>query len=81
MTTCIEIEVDDAGAMTVGICPPAEESGEDKSYMQPVPDMDAALAKVRELLSKGTDQSTPVDASKPTTMMGAMFPEKGQAKA
>lgn len=70
MAICVEIEIDDAGGLTVGVCPPGEESGEDKSYMKPVESMDVALAKARHFLSGKGD--------KPATMKEAMFgPEKG----
>lgn len=71
MAICVEIEIDDAGKLTVGICPPEEEAGESKSYMKPVESMDVALAKARHFLSGKGNQ--------PATMKEAMFgPDKAE---
>lgn len=55
MATCIEIEISDQGAVTVGVCPPepVEETGAQKEYMQPAASVDEALAKAKQLLSGG----------------------------
>ena len=63
---CVEIEIDsDTGAITVGVCPPEEETGEVKDYMQPVASLDEALSQAQELLagneSASNDQETPQD--------------------
>jgi hypothetical protein len=51
---CVEIEMNsDTGEVKVGVCPPEEEAGEPKSYMQPAQSVDEALAKAQQLLSQG----------------------------
>lgn len=51
MAICIEINIDDQGAVTVGVCPPEEETGEPKGYMQPAKSVDDALGTARDLLA------------------------------
>lgn len=63
---CVEIEIDsETGEVTVGVCPPEEETGEPKDYMQPVESIEAALSQAQELLAGNeagsTDQETPQD--------------------
>lgn len=53
MGICIEIEVDDQGQATVGVCPPAEEGGEPKDYMQPAGSVQEALQMAAQLLQSG----------------------------
>lgn len=67
MSKCVEIEIDDTGAVTVGLCPPGEEASEPKDYMKPAESIGIALEKARRLLE---------DAGKPKSMQEAMFPEK-----
>lgn len=68
MAICVEIDIDDAGNVQVGICPPDEEEGE-KEYMQPVESIDVALAKAKAFLNGK-------QPSGPKTLQEAMFPEK-----
>ena len=74
MSICVEIEIDDDGNVQVGICPPDEESGEDKSYMHSAESVEVALAKAKAYLS-GKAPAT----SKPKDMQEAMFgPDKSE---
>jgi len=70
MSICVEIEIDDSGAVTVGVCPPDEEATEPKDYMKPAESIGVALEKARSLLQP--------DGGKPKTMQDAMFPKKEQ---
>lgn len=82
MSICVEIEIDDAGQVTVGVCPPGEESGEPKDYMQPASDVAAALETARGLLGGQGEQKPAMPAAKPATMKEAMFgPDKPDAQA
>lgn len=56
MSICIEIEVSDDGQVTVGVCPPEEESGEPKGYMKPAQSIDEALAQAKSMLAGGQTQ-------------------------
>ena len=77
MSICVEIEIDDAGQVTVGVCPPEEEAGEVKDYMQPAESVGVALEKARGLLGGQGDAK-----AKPKTMKEAMFgPDKPDEKA
>lgn len=57
MGICVEIEIDDQGQVTVGVCPPEEETGEPKDYMQPADSLEAALSQAQEILS-GSEQNS-----------------------
>ena len=46
---CVEIEVDDTGAISVGVCPPENEN-EPKGHLNPVMNLNDALDKARQLL-------------------------------
>ncbi len=46
---CVEIEIDDTGAVSVGVCPP-EMNEEPKDYLNPVMDLNEALSKAKQLL-------------------------------
>lgn len=82
MSICVEIEVDDAGQVTVGVCPPSEEAGESKDYMQPAENMAVALEKAKALLSSPSKAETPTVPAKPASMKEAMFgPEKADPEA
>lgn len=77
MSICVEIEIDDAGQVTVGVCPPAEEAGESKDYMQPAENMAVALEKAKALLSAKGDAAATDASAKPASMKEAMFgPDK-----
>lgn len=78
MNICIKISQNDAGEMSVGVCPTDEKLEKAGEYMESVPNIDSLLGKVRELLSKSEEESVEADESKPKTMVGAMFPEKGK---
>jgi hypothetical protein len=70
MAICVEIEIDDSGAMSVGVCPPDEESTEPKDYMKKAASLEGALSQARTLLSHGK-------LAKPASMKEAMFgPDK-----
>lgn len=56
---CIEIEMSDDGKFSVGVCPPEEETGEPKEYLQPVADVDAALAQAKQLIEGGGQPAQP----------------------
>jgi len=73
MSICIEIEVDDAGQVTVGVCPPAEEAGESKDYMQPAENVAVALEKAKALLNGNGQPAATAAPAKPATMKEAMF--------
>jgi hypothetical protein len=53
---CVEIELADDGTFTVGVCPPEEETGEPKDYMQPVKSLDDALGVAQDLLTSPAAQ-------------------------
>jgi hypothetical protein len=74
MSICVEIEIADDGQITVGLCPPREESQEDESTenVEVVDSVDAALEKARALLSSGGEAAPQVPA-KPANMQEAMF--------
>lgn len=59
--TCVEIEVDDQGQVTVGVCPPEQETpGEeqqDKQYMQPAQSVEEALTTAKDLLTNPQAQA------------------------
>lgn len=61
---CVEIELDtDTGAVTVGVCPPEEESmqddqAKDKAYMQPAQSVEDALGTAKDLLSGQTGEQS-----------------------
>lgn len=77
MSICVEIEIDDAGQVTVGVCPPEEEAGESKDYMQPAENVAVALEKAKALLSAKPETAAPVAPAKPASMKEAMFgPDK-----
>ena len=54
---CVEIETKEDGTVTWGVCPPEEETGEPKDYMQPAASVDEALAKAKEALGGAAAQS------------------------
>lgn len=56
---CVEIEINDSGEISVGVCPPENES-EPKEHLNSIGSIDEALAKAKELL-QGQSQS-PQDA-------------------
>jgi hypothetical protein len=75
MSICVEIEIADDGQITVGLCPPREESQEDESTedVQTVGSVDEALQKAKELLSSQDQTSAPQVPAKPANMQEAMF--------
>jgi hypothetical protein len=82
MSICVEIEVDDNGQVTVGVCPPEEEAGESKDYMQPAESVEVALEKAKSLLSAKGAPAAPAAPAKPASMQEAMFgPEKTEQEA
>lgn len=48
---CIEIEINDQGEISVGVCPPENEN-EPKEHLNPVANLDEALAKAKLLLQQ-----------------------------
>lgn len=48
---CVEIEIDDKGQISVGVCPPENEN-EPKEHLNPVTNLDEALAKAKSLLQQ-----------------------------
>lgn len=82
MAICVEIEIDDAGNVTVGTSPPGDDANEPKENMQPVENIEVALAKAKALLSHNPVK--PVAPAAPKSMhqgmSDAMFPPK-QKKA
>lgn len=56
---CVEIEMNDAGEYSVGICPPESEN-EPKEHLNPMGSLEEALAQAKAMLA-GSQQS-PQDA-------------------
>lgn len=56
---CVEIEINDNGEISVGVCPPENEN-EPKEHLNPVTNLDEALAKAKSLLQQ--QEKTPHDA-------------------
>jgi len=48
---CVEIEMNDNGEFSVGVCPPENEN-EPKEHLQPSASLDAALEKAKMILLK-----------------------------
>lgn len=80
MKVCVEVELDtDSGQVTVGVCPPEEETGEMKDYMKPAQDIESALAIAKDLLTNPQAQTAaaapgPAMAPGGGQMMGKMTP-------
>lgn len=92
---CVEIEVDDQGQVTVGLCPPDEgqngpegsqqEESAEKDYMQPAANVDDALAKAKQLLSGQTpndqaDEQKGMEAGYAATRGTPMYDQAGGAQ-
>lgn len=56
---CVEIELNDQGGYSVGVCPPEDEN-EPKEHLHPSKTLDAALAEARSLLQQ--QQQSPQEA-------------------
>ncbi len=56
---CVEIEMNDKGEFSVGVCPPEDEN-EPKEHLRPSKSLDAALAKAKSLLQQ--QAQSPQDA-------------------
>jgi len=56
---CVEIEMNDKGEYSVGVCPPENEN-EPKEHLHPSKTLDAALAEARSLLQQ--QAQSPQDA-------------------
>lgn len=66
MAICVKIEIDDEGAVTVGIESSEDDKSDGKDYMQSAENLDVALAKAKAFLSAEPDD-------KPKNMQEAMF--------
>ncbi len=66
---CVEIEIDDTGAISVGVCPPENEN-EPKEHLNPVMDLNEALAKAKELLTAQQSGKAPTPQEDVLNEMG-----------
>jgi hypothetical protein len=73
MPICIEIEIDDNGHISVGQCPPdentaGEEQGE-KQYMMPAASIGEAIKTAAALLASGGN-AQPTSSAQPASVSG-----------
>lgn len=59
MPICVEIEMNDQGDYSVGVCPPENEN-EPKEHLHPSQSLDAAIAEAKQILQQ--QAQSPQDA-------------------